>query len=464
MMKPGSTLTLAITGLSQEGQGVGRAEGLVVFVDGLVPGDRAQVRAVRTTPRYAMAVPERLLEPSPDRIAPFCADYDRCGGCALQHLAYPAQLSEKRRMVVDALARIGGVADADTLVAPAIGMENPFDYRAKVQLPVAGSTEHPLIGFFARGSHDVVDAAECRVQHPVGDAVRDAVRAWMTAHAIAPYDERRHVGLLRHVVVRVGFATGQVMVGLVTNGSDLPAIPALVIGLETAVARFAGMKLESVFLDANTARTNVVLGGDVRILHGRPFIEERLSGLRFRISPLAFFQVNPKQTEALYAAVVDAAGLTGSETVYDLYCGTGAISLFLARRSARVVGIESVAPAVEDARANAVLNGLDNLEFVVGEAESIVPERYARGERADVVVVDPPRKGCDPRLLDTLSEMAPERIVYVSCNPATLARDVARLAETGYRVDTVTPVDMFPWTTHIEGVACLSKREKRNGK
>ena len=460
MMKPGSTLSLAITGLSQEGQGVGRAEGLVVFVDGLVPGDRAQVRVVRTTPRYAMAVPERLLAPSSDRVVPFCADYDRCGGCALQHLSYSAQLIEKRRMVVDALTRIGGVEDADERVAQAIGMESPFDYRAKVQLPVAGSAGYPLIGFYARGSHDVVDAAECRVQHPVGDAVRDSVRAWMTEHSIAPYDERRHVGLLRHIVVRVGFATGQVMVGLVTNGSGLPAIPALVAELETAIARFAGMNLESVFLDENTARTNVVLGGDVRILHGRTFIEERLSGLRFRISPLAFFQVNPKQTEVLYAAAVATAALTGRETVYDLYCGTGAISLFLARKAARVVGIESVAPAVDDARANAALNGLTNLEFVCGEAESIVPERYARGERADVVVVDPPRKGCDPRLLDTLSEMAPDRIVYVSCNPATLARDVARLSETGYRVASVQPVDMFPWTTHVEAVALLTKQGK----
>jgi 23S rRNA (uracil1939-C5)-methyltransferase len=459
MMKPGSTLTLDITGLSQEGQGVGRFEGLVVFVEGLVPGDRARVRIARATPRYVMAMPEHLLVPSPDRVVPFCADYDRCGGCALQHLSYPAQLVEKRRLVVDALARIGAVADADALVAPVAGMENPHAYRAKVQLPVSGTAERPQIGFYARGSHDVVDAAECRVQHPVGDAVRDAVRDWMRDHAVSPYDEHRHVGLLRHVVVRVGFATGQVMVGLVTNGSGLPAVPALVRDLESAVARFTGMNLESVFLDENTARTNVVLGGNVRILHGRPFIEERLSGLRFRISPLAFFQVNPPQTEVLYAAVVEAARLTGSETVYDLYCGTGTISLFLARKSKRVVGIESVAPAVEDARANAALNGLDNLEFVVGEVESVVPERYSRGERADVVVVDPPRKGCDPRLLDTLVEMGPARIVYVSCNPATLARDVARLAEAGYRVSSVQPVDMFPWTTHVEAVVSLVRSE-----
>ena len=457
MLKIGSSIEIGITGLSQEGQGVGRADGLVVFVEGLVPGDRAQVLVDRATARYATAFPERLLQPSPDRIEPFCRDYDRCGGCTLQHLAYPAQLVEKRRRVVDSLERIGGIAGADALVAPTAGMAEPFAYRAKVQLPVSGTAVHPRIGFYARASHDVVDAEECRVQHPVGDSVRTAVRTWMKESAVAPYDERRHAGLLRHIVVRVAYATGQVMVGLVATSPDLPALPALFPRLADAVARHPGMTLASVFLDVNPARTNVVLGGDVRLLFGAPTIEEHLSGLAFRISPLAFFQVNPLQTEVLYDAVVEAAALQGRETVYDLYCGTGAISLFLARKAARVVGIESVAPAVEDAKANAARNGMGNLEFVAGEAETVVPERYARGERADVVVVDPPRKGCDPRLLDTLSEMAPDRIVYVSCNPATMARDVERLAEAGFRVVSVQPVDMFPWTTHVECVVALRR-------
>jgi 23S rRNA (uracil1939-C5)-methyltransferase len=457
MQIPGTIFDIEIDGLSLEGQGVGRVDGLVVFVEGLVPGDRARVRGVRAAARHALAVPVSLLRPSPDRVRPFCADFDRCGGCSLQHFSYPAQLKEKRRLVVDALVRIGGVSDADALVAPVVGMSDPFAYRAKVEMPVSGSAAHPLVGFYGKASHDVVDPAECRVQHSVGDAVRGAVRAWMTEARVAPYDERRHEGLLRHVVVRTAFATGQVMVGLVANGTAVPAVPALVERLRAAVETMPGMALTCVFLDVNRSRTAPVHGGDVRILHGAPTIEEHLAGLRFRVSPLSFFQVNPHQTELLYAAAVEAAALTGRETAYDLYCGTGTISLFLARKAAHVVGIESVAPAVEDARANAAANGIGNVAFVCGEAESVVPERYARGERADVVVVDPPRRGCDARLLETLAGMAPDRIVYVSCDPATMARDVARLAPSGYRVVSVRPVDLFPWTTHIETVVLMTR-------
>ncbi len=460
-LRPGDVLALPIDGLSQDGRGVGRADGLVVFADGLVPGDRARVRVVRATARHAEAVPERLLEPSPDRVAPFCPVFGRCGGCALQALDCQAQLRAKRRIVVDALARIGGVADAEAVVAETRGMADPYGYRAKVQLPVSGTAAHPRIGFFARGSHDVVDADECRVQHPAGDAVRAAVRAWMIAHGVAPYDERRGTGLVRHIVVRVGAATGEVMAGIVATGASLPAADDLAARLRTAVAGVRGMALASLFLDVNRARTNVVLGGDVRILAGAPSIEERIGGLRFRISPLSFFQVNPAQTEVLYAAAVEAAGLTGRETAYDLYCGTGTIALILARKAARVVGIESVAAAVEDAKANAAANGIANAEFVCGEAEAVVPERAVRGERADVVVVDPPRKGCDERLLRTVAGMAPDRIAYVSCDPATMARDAARLAQDGYRIVSATPVDMFPWTAHVECVARLEREGAR---
>ncbi len=459
MLNPGSALDLDIGALSSEGQGIGRADGLAVFVDGLVPGDRARVRVVRAAARHVNAAVEALLVPSPDRVPPFCADYAACGGCSLQHLSYPAQLREKRRAIVDALVRIGGVADADALVAPVVGMAEPFAYRAKVEMPVSGTAADPRVGFYGRASHVVVDAAECRVQHPVGDRIRDAVRAWIREARVAPYDGRRHEGLLRHVVVRTAFATGEVMVGLVADGTSLPAVPSLVERLRAAVGAVPGMALASVYLDVNRSRTanGPVHGGDARILYGAPAIEERLDDLCFRISPLSFFQVNPPQTGVLYATAVEAAALTGRETVYDLYCGTGAISLFLARKTARVVGIESVAPAVEDARANAAANGLANVEFVRGEAEVVVPERYARGERADVVVVDPPRRGCDPRLLETLAGMSPDRIVYVSCDPATMARDIARLAPAGYRVDSVRPVDLFPWTTHVEAVALLTR-------
>jgi len=461
MLNPGSVIEIGIDALSSEGQGIGRADGLVVFVEGLVPGDRACVRMVRAAARHASAVVEALLAASPDRVRPFCAVYGACGSCALQHLSYEAQLRAKRRTVVDALARIGGVADADAVVGPVAGMARPFAYRAKVEMSVSGTAAAPHIGFYGRTSHVVVDAVECLVQHPAGDAVRGAVRAWMQEARVAPFDERRREGLLRHVVVRTGFATGQVMVGLVATGPALPAVPALVERLCAAVGAVPGMRLACVYLDVNRSPTSngPVHGGDLAVLHGAPAIVERLAGLDFRISPLSFFQVNPIQTEILYAAAVEAAALDGHETVYDLYCGTGAISLFLARKAARVVGIESVAPAVEDARANAAANDLSNVEFVRGEAESVVPERYARGERADVVVVDPPRRGCDARLLETLAGMAPERIVYVSCDPATMARDIARLAPSGYRVVSVKPVDQFPWTTHVETVVLMSRSE-----
>ncbi len=468
-LQAGASVTLGIESLNSEGQGVARHEGLTVFVTGAIPGDRVDAVVERRQPQYAVARLQRVLSSSPDRIEPVCAVAEACGGCSLQPMRYDAQLRVKREQVIAALKRIGGfdAAIIDALVRPVAGMADPEHYRSKVQFPVGGSAEAPRIGFYAARSHAVVDHSECRIEHPAADAVRSVLREHCRTFHVVPYDETSHQGLFRHLAVRVGFATGQVMVILVVNGEAFPGIDRLVPALQKALASFrtdggTPFVLQSLYLSHNTRRTNLVLGDRLTLLHGTPQIEEHLLGLRYRISPLAFFQVNPVQTEVLYQTAVDFAGLTGHETVFDLYCGTGSISLALARAARLVIGVEEIAPAIDDARENARLNGLETrTRFEVGRAEDVLPVLIRdEGVRADVAVVDPPRKGCDPRLLEAILTIAPPRFVYVSCNPATLARDLAILARGGaYRLAAVQPVDLFPQTAHVETVVLMSRCE-----
>ncbi|HBP37184.1 MAG TPA: 23S rRNA (uracil(1939)-C(5))-methyltransferase RlmD [Clostridiales bacterium] len=457
-------VTLEITGISQEGQGIGRQQDLAVFVPGTIPGDRALVQIEQRKSRYAVGRAIKILQPAPDRITPACSRAAACGGCTLQAMAYPAQLAFKQQQVVDALERIGHVRQTQDLTRPILGMAQPWHYRSKVQFPVAGRPDHPEIGFYTSRTHQVIDADACPIQPPVCDSIREIVRRHIVSHKIAPYDEIGHSGLLRHLIVRIGFFTGEVMIILVLNGESLPGWPALRDDLAAAIAGcrdpdLPPLQLSSFYININRERTNLILSEDCRLLAGQPWIEEKLLGLRYRISPLAFFQVNPRQTSRLYAAALELAGLTGAETVLDLYCGTGSITLQLARRAREAIGIEIIAAAIADAQTNALLNDITNVRFLTGAAETVLPDLIAGGLRPDIAVIDPPRKGCDPALIQTLAALPLKRIVYVSCNPATLARDIALLQPAGYRVAAVQPVDMFPWTGHVETVVLMSRVE-----
>lgn len=441
---------LNITGMTHEGQGVGRIEGFTVFVDDALEGEQVEVSIIKLNKTYAVGKLQRIIKPSQNRKDPFCGSYKRCGGCSLQHLDYKAQLEYKTKLVRESLKRIGKLDRV--AVHEAIGMENPMNYRNKAQYPVALIDGKAVTGFYARRSHDVVFSEDCEIQDAESDKVRQLVMQFITEKNISIYDEATGKGLLRHIVTRTGFRTGEVMLVLVLNGNELPNGKELIKRL---VAEVPGIK--SIFLNVNTDNTNIILGPRNINIYGSDTIFDYIGRYKFRISPLSFFQVNPVQTEVLYAKALEFAGLTGNETVFDLYCGAGTISLFLSEKAARVYGVEVVEDAVRDARKNAELNSVENVEFISGEVEKVVPELYARGIKADVVVIDPPRKGCEEGLLKTLIDMAPERIVYVSCNPATLARDLKYLDENGYKTVEVQPVDMFPWTTHVETIILMTR-------
>ncbi|WP_058302861.1 23S rRNA (uracil(1939)-C(5))-methyltransferase RlmD [Gorillibacterium timonense] len=458
-----------IIGLTHDGEGVGRVNGFTLFVAGALPGERARVKVLKVKKQYGYAKLLNVLEASPDRIAAPCPIFDQCGGCQLQHLSYEAQLRHKRQIVVDALERIGklpvaGVGADDTSAAgaipvhPVIGMPNPWNYRNKAQVPL-GEVEGGLVGgFYAQGSHRIIDMDACMIQHEANDDVISKVKEIASSLGISAYKEETGEGLLRHVVAKIGFRTGEIMVVLVVNGDKLPQQEAFVDSIREAIP---GVK--SICMNRNTRQTNVIFGDRTDVLWGSETIYDYIGDIKFAISARSFYQVNPVQTEVLYRTALDYAALTGGETVIDAYCGIGTISLFLAQHAGRVYGVEIVAEAIADARRNAALNGLANVDFAVGKAEEIIPTWRADGITPDVIVVDPPRKGCEPELLDTMLAMRPERIVYVSCNPATLARDLRVLVDGGYRVEEVTPVDMFPHTVHVESVTQLVKNETGRG-
>jgi 23S rRNA (uracil1939-C5)-methyltransferase len=445
----GSNIKLEIERLNHDGEGVGHIDGFTVFVPGTAPGDRVNARVISVQKTYARALFESLDTASPARVVSPCEHYGSCGGCQLQHISYEEQLRLKRELVRDALSRIGGL---DVPVLPVIGMDEPWRYRNKAQIPVGLDGDRIKVGFFAKRSHRIVDVKSCIIQHPINDRVINIARETMQELNIPAYDEETHTGLIRHILARTSFTNGETLVVLVTNGRHLPRQESLVNLLHTRLENLSG-----IVQNINTRRGNIILGHEGITLWGQPYLMEKIGSLTFRISPQSFFQVNTFQTRVLYEKVLFYAALTGQETVFDLYCGIGTISLYLAQKARKVVGVESVAAAVEDARANAELNHATNTEFHVGLAEEVVPALVRRGYQADVAVVDPPRKGCDEKLLATITALRPARIVYVSCNPATLARDLKYLAGNGYNVQEVQPVDMFPHTSHVECVVLMSR-------
>ncbi len=498
-----------IIGLTHEGEGVGRVDGFTLFIQGALPGEQVQAKVLKVKKQYGYAKLLTTLQESPDRVAAPCAIYAQCGGCQLQHMSYEAQLRWKRQHVIDSLQRIGKLPVETMTIHDTIGMEEPWRYRNKAQVPIgmtgtgasavsmggvyggqqdgrrreageargrrgrAAAKPRPyermgsgqgigegeeqqgarlIGGFYARGSHRIIDMDECLIQHERNDEAVRQVKELGRRLGISAYDEESGRGLLRHVMVRSGFVSGETMIVLVTNGPRIPRLEEWIQGIRSALP-----EVTSIVQNINTRKTNVIFGDETRVLWGSEVIYDELDGIRFAISARSFYQVNPLQTVALYRKAVEYAGLSGSETVIDAYCGIGTISLFLARQAGRVYGVEIVPEAIEDAKRNAALNGIANAEFEAGAAEVVIPRWREEGIAADVIVVDPPRKGCDQELLDTILTMRPERLVYVSCNPSTLARDLRVLEDGGYRTVEVQPVDMFPWTSHVECVVGICR-------
>lgn len=452
MVKKDSIIEVDITGMTHEGIGVGRIEDFAVFVQGAIDDERVRAKIIKVQKSYAVARVIEFVKSSPQRAEPFCSVYKRCGGCSLQHMNYEKTLEFKRQVVIDNLTRIGGLSDVE--VNETLGMENPLNYRNKAQYPVGMGKEGPVAGFFARRSHEIIDAPVCGIQHSLSDKAKDIVLGFVKALSIPIYDESTGAGLIRHVVTKTAFGTGEIMVIIVAARPEIPKINKLIYRLRRDIPGLA-----SIILNINSKPGNVVLGDQNITLDGKDAIEDILGGLTFEISPLSFYQVNSAQAEVLYKKAIEYAALSGNETVYDLYCGIGTITLFAAEKAGRVVGIEVVPEAVEAAKRNATKNNITNTEFYAGEVEKMFPKLFAEGKKADVVFIDPPRKGCDEALLKALVDMSPSRIVYVSCNPSTLARDLKYLCgeDAGYEVKEVQPVDMFPWTEHVECVVLITR-------
>ena len=448
-------VTLKIEDCGIDGEGIGKADGFTVFVKDAVIGDTVRAKIMKAKKNYGYGRLEEIITPSPDRVEPKCQFARQCGGCQLQALSYEKQLEFKTSKVRGHLERIGGFIDIP--MEKILGMEQPFHYRNKAQFPVGKSKDGRIItGFYAGRTHSIIENRDCALGVTRNKEVLDRVIAHMEKFHIQPYDENTGKGLVRHVLIRYGFFTDEMMVCLIINGEKLPGEEALVKSLRQIP------EAVSVMVNVNKKRNNVILGEKVRLLWGQPYITDKIGEISYQISPLSFFQVNPYQTGRLYGKALEYAQLSGNETVWDLYCGIGTISLFLAQKAKMVRGVEIIPAAIENAKENACLNGFDNTEFFVGKAEEVLPEQFARtGERADVIVVDPPRKGCDETLLSTIIKMQPDRVVYVSCDSATLARDLKYLCERGYELKKVCPVDMFPNTVSVETVVLLSQLKQK---
>ena len=441
-----------IVDIGQGGVGVGKYDGFTVFVEGGLIQDKVKVKINKSKKNYAVGDIVEIIDPSPFRVKRICDDNLKdCGGCQIQELDYQKQLDIKTNEVKQVITRIGKLDDV--VIHETMGMEDPSRYRNKAQFPIQSINNSPAIGFYKKKSHDIIPTDKCIIQHDINDKIVKIIKTYINAYNVSIYDEKSHTGLLRHLVTKVGFTTNEVMVVLVANGKKLPYLSELASVLKENIPGF-----KTLVVNVNKERTNVILGKENIVIYGNGKINDYIGDLVFEISPLSFFQVNPLQTEVLYNKALEYAELKENDTVFDIYCGIGSISLFLAQKATKVYGIEIVADAIKDAKINSELNNLDNVEFYVGKAEEVVPKMYKEGKTANVVVVDPPRKGCDEKVLDTIISMQPDRVVYVSCNPSTLARDLNYLDERGYKCIEIQPVDMFPHTMHVECVAKLRRK------
>jgi 23S rRNA (uracil1939-C5)-methyltransferase len=444
---------VTIEDMGIEGEGIGKVEGFTWFIKDAIIGDLVEAKVMKLKKNYGYARLINVIEPSPYRSEPKCDFHKQCGGCQIQSLDYKQQLLFKQNKVQNNLKRIG---DFDNImVLPVIGMEEPYYYRNKAQFPIGQDQEGNIItGFYAGRSHSIVANTKCYLGAKVNEEILNKLITYMTANKITAYNEETNKGLVRHILIRVGFTTQEIMVCIVINGNKLLQSEKLVQSLQ----EIPGMT--SISVNINKKNTNVILGTEVKTLWGQDYITDYIGDVKYQISPLSFYQVNPVQTKKLYEIALEYADLTGKEEVWDLYCGIGTISLFLAQKAKKVMGVEIVPEAIADARNNAKINEIDNVEFYVGKAEEVLPYKYKEnGKSAEVIVVDPPRKGCDQVLLHTISEMKPERVVYISCDSATLARDLRYLCDREYEVTKVQPVDMFGHTTHVETIVALHRKD-----
>ena len=447
---------VTIEDIGVTGEGIGKIDGYTLFVKDTVIGDVVEVKIMKAKKNYGYARLMNIITPSKDRVTPECNIARQCGGCQLQAMSYAAQLKYKQKLVSDNLQRIGGLTEGvDYEMCDILGMDTPFRYRNKAQFPIGRDKNGKIIaGFYAGRTHSIIANTDCLLGAEENEAILNEVISWMEVCKVEPYDEKTGKGLVRHVLIRKGFTTKELMVCLVINGRKIPQVEKLVDRLQ----KIEGVT--AIMANVNTEQTNVILGKEIQPIWGQDYIEDYIGNVKYRISPLSFYQVNPVQTEKLYGKALEYAELTGKETVWDLYCGIGTISLFLAQKAKQVYGVEIVPPAIADAKDNARRNGIQNAEFYVGKAEEILPHKYeTENVKADVIVVDPPRKGCDEALLETIVKMQPERVVYVSCDSATLARDLKYLTANGYKAERLATVDMFPMTVHVETVVGLQRKD-----
>ena len=463
-MNKNDIVTVEITDIGVSGEGIGHVDGYTLFIKDAVIGDVVEAKVMKAKKNYGYARLMKVITPSEYRVEPKCAFARRCGGCQIQEMSYDRQLVFKNQKIRGNLERIGGFTkdQIDTVMQPVVGMEHPFGYRNKAQFPFGTDKEgNPITGFYAGRTHDIIANTDCALGVEQNKEILEIILQYMRENKIKSYDEKTGKGLIRHALIRYGFKTKEIMVCLVVNGKKLPKAERLIEKL----IQIEGMT--SITISPNTRRDNVIMGDSYEILWGQGYITDYIGNVKYQISPLSFYQVNPVQTEKLYGLALEYADLKGDETVWDLYCGIGTISLFLAQKAKQVYGVEIVSQAIDDAKENAKINAIDNAEFFVGKAEEVLPEYYAEYERehngetahADVIVVDPPRKGCDETLLETIVKMQPEKVVYVSCDSATLARDLKYLCANGYEIKMCRGVDQFPQSVHVETVVLLSKGE-----
>ena len=462
-MNKNDIVTVEITDIGVSGEGIGHVDGYTLFIKDAVIGDVVEAKVMKAKKNYGYARLMKVITPSEYRVEPKCAFARRCGGCQIQEMSYDRQLVFKDQKIRGNLERIGGFTKdrIDTVMQPVVGMEHPFGYRNKAQFPFGTDKEgNPITGFYAGRTHDIIANTDCALGVEQNKEILEIILQYMRENKIKSYDEKTGKGLIRHALIRYGFKTKEIMVCLVVNGKKLPKAERLIEKL----IQIEGMT--SITISPNTRRDNIIMGDSYEILWGQGYITDYIGNVKYQISPLSFYQVNPVQTEKLYGLALEYADLKGDETVWDLYCGIGTISLFLAQKAKQVYGVEIVPQAIDDAKENAKINAIDNAEFFVGKAEEVLPEYYAEYERehngetahADVIVVDPPRKGCDETLLETIMKMKPEKVVYVSCDSATLARDLKYLCANGYEIRMCRGVDQFPQSVHVETVVLLSRK------
>lgn len=472
LYKKDDLLTVEITDIGNDGEGIGKIDGYTLFIKDAVIGDKVKAKIMKAKKNYAYAHLEEVITPSKDRVKPRCPIARQCGGCQIQNMSYESQLKFKQSKVRNNIVRLGGFdeKEIDSIMEPIIGMDDPFKYRNKAQFPVGKDKNGKIVtGFYAGHSHNIIPNTDCIIGVPDNKEILEIIIAHMEKNHIEPYDEVTGKGLVRHILIRKGFVSGQLMVCLVINYKNKNNTESIYIkNQDELISKLSSIDgMTSISVSINIEKTNVIMGTEIHTIWGQDTIKDTLCGLEFNISPLSFYQVNPVQTEKLYGQAIEYAGLTGNETVWDLYCGIGTITLSMSKKAKQVYGVEIIPQAIDDANDNAARNNISNAKFYVGKAEEVLPDFYEKESEKDsssnalhpdVIVVDPPRKGCDQMCLDTMLKMAPNRIVYVSCDSATLARDLRILCDGGYKLEHVRPCDMFPMSVHVETVCLLSKK------